>query len=312
MSYGRSRIIPKVTIAAGANVIILNEGAADLPATVAAGSYWGHADASLDATYPSLYIAIQTALDAAGANTYTFEVADPSASSAQTDGGLALRATAGVSFEIYFTDVLNTFPDELLGEMNNSVITVADQASVVDGADKLMTFRHCREAEWLSWNILARRGPADQRSEHTHETYSSDSNPAHAYEYDWSQDSDGMKTRTFKVQDVPSAHLKAGRALDSGYATTGELTQGDTGNALKEVFWDRARFLEGTGTGSDFIVVYNDVSDLQVDTHDYDICRMNSPEQRATFERLLSEVRLGGEFYTMELELFIKTLGYDH
>ena len=312
MSYGRSRLIPKVTIAAGANVIILNEGAADLPATVPAGDYWCHNDSSLDATYPGLYIAITTALDAAGANTYTAEVATPAISTAQTNGGIAFRAVAGASFEFYHTDPAFTFPHELIGEMDNSVITAADTSSIVDGADKVLTSNYCREGEWLTWNIYSWRGPVDQRSRHTHETYSSDSNPKYAYEYDWSEDADGMKVRRFIVPEVPGAHLYASRALGSGYATVGELTQGDTGNALKEVFWDRARFLEGSGIASDFLVVYNDVSDLQVDSHDYDICRMNSAAQRASFEELLPEVRLNGEIYTVDLDLFISTKNYDH
>jgi hypothetical protein len=121
-----------------------------------------------------------------------------------------------------------------------------------------------------------------------------------------------MKTRTFQVPSCSAAHFYADRAMESGHAATGELTQGDVGNALKEVFWDRSRFLEGDGIGSDFIVVYNDVSDLQVDTNSYDICRMNSAMQRATFEELLANERLNGEIYTLDLELFLKTKNYDH
>lgn len=93
------------------DTIILDEAGVDLTATIAHGTYY-----TLFAGAGSIFVAIETALAAAGANTYQFQIGSISIDpSAQTVAWALGRASGALAFRVRWPHASTTFDGALLG-----------------------------------------------------------------------------------------------------------------------------------------------------------------------------------------------------
>jgi hypothetical protein len=93
------------------DTIILDEAGVDLTATIAHGTYF-----TLFPSAGSIFLAIEAALDAAGANSYEFQPAGISINpSAQSVAWVLGRASGALNFRVRWTHVSTTFDGALLG-----------------------------------------------------------------------------------------------------------------------------------------------------------------------------------------------------
>lgn len=314
---GQIRIIPGRIIDSTNNRIIFNEGGSDLIASVTPGTYWCGENATLVAGgYADLYGAIETAMTAAGSNSYEVRAATPTESSQQEAKGLSVRSQiSGLPWTLKPTSGSWTFPLELLGLADNAAYSAVDIASVNVGSFEVVTSPMVRGGEWFSWNIYKDNGTDRQTSYQKYREVSSNEDPLIAYAYTWLDQDSSPDRRRVVVHEVPGAHVWGYRTLKPSYASTGKMADGDINNGFVEMVWSYARTLRGAGVNaSDLIIAYDgdwpaDGAGISI-SDGYDVGRILKRADRESPLSILTEIRPNGEFYSLNIELALKTKGY--
>lgn len=314
-TYANDRILIPITIATGSNDTIQIEedsGSCVITITLEAGTWYLHDDDSLHATYPGLYRAIRyltaqatgtytgygsVAVTGTKTNSYTWAAVDPTSSTSMTGLGLRLNGYNAVSADAFIIDVSDSTMDmRWFGQLT---AVPADPTSGGSGTDKYIDSPGTRFGDWIPYGIdgfatAVEKDPVPWRIAQ----YSSDK-IADSQAVIWGTG----KLRHFQYQYIHSAHVHEERADQTGYASQGDLATGDKNNTFHSV-WER---LTAMGV---CIVVHDDISDLQVDSHDYEVIKLaaSSPD----WEQFVSRQRSGGDFYRVDFRAFRIAGTYAH
>lgn len=294
MAYGQDRWLYPITIDSSNNTIEWREdpggGMTLLTTTIAAGTYYCHNDATLNSTYPSLYIAIKAAMEAESTASalglsYTFEAITPTSSTAQTLGGLRITSTDAWEMAL-FADIHKT---GALGFVEDTGYLASDGSDRIDSP-----YTIC--GVWMppEWATDKRSRPVRTLSESTEYTEHADA---------YSTDRGTRRIRTFIYEHITAAHVYATRGNDAGYANTGELAQYDVHNAF-EALWT------AWGDGAAIVVVHDvNPNTLDVIGEGYEIVKRANIEVARDFNNAIDLMITGGEYYRITLPCVITNAG---
>jgi len=107
--------------------------------------------------------------------------------------------------------------------------------------------------------------------------------------------------RVFAYDDVPAAHVKQGRGSDTAYASFGSLSAGDTNNTVYDL-WEHAH------TGEEVLVVHDAgdaVNFVEPDQNKFEGYRIDSAEQRMSFDAWYQTEQRAGEIYNLQWDVVI-------
>lgn len=277
MSYLPDTIYTAITIDSTNNVIVFTEapsGAATvITITIDAGTYYLHADSSFHATRKGLLYTIQTLLTSGttaglgsvtgtSANTYTFTAVDPT-SSTLTNNGLKLTAASTVTdWEVTWTGA-TTLGAHLFGSILDSPIT--DDLSTTSGGDEVFTWPQATKHRMVTRDISDGHAVDKSRTRYKDVVYSS-GRPSDSVAVVW----DEGYYRALRWDDVPGVEIHPTRSNEAEFAAATGRATGDEKATWFDV-WDSLT------DGNEAIIVHNSSSDLQIDSHDYEVVKLWSP-----------------------------------
>ena len=270
----------------GTETIKWVESGTPLSATLTPGPYYGHNDSALDATYPSLFIAISDAMTAESLSsgdsiTYYFSNATPTASSAMTNFGVKIVGDAAWTWDSSGT--INA--DGWLG------FTTSDGTIVANGSFEVYSTRTYSTA-WIGPEPPSMWGSHPERIVDPSTEYVERDD---AYWFDRGSRS----IRELVFQYIPSAHIYKARAKRAEYASTGQVAQYDTFNALERV-WESACV-----GGTLILVWYDQRTDIELDIDNsgyYEIVRLFDKKNMQDFSTMISLRRTAGELYDVSFK----------
>lgn len=277
-------------------------------ASTDAETWYLHDDESFHATKPGLLYAIRKLLTSgttvgagtkAGgsvSNTYTWSVADPSTSSGLTNNGLKLTAaSASKTWEISWTHASTTLDAHYFGSILSSPIL--DDASSTSGADEVFTWPHATKGRMATRDISD--GHATDKVRHRYKLVQYSSNrPSDSVAVVW----DEGYIRRIRYELVPGVEVHNTRSNESEWAATTTRGTGDEKATWFDV-WDALT------DAKECIVVHNDTSDLQIDTHKYEVVKLWEPLEWDAFAQ---DLTLAGDYYAINLPVAVTAGNYDH
>lgn len=269
----------------GTETITWDEAGTPRSTTIAAGTYYAHRDSTLNADYPSLYLAIAAAMNAISGGGYVFDIG---VDTPTVSGGLNFGLT------IFTASPSAVWTWQPAGTINAlGVMGWATTDSNTLATSGVVTSPRTYRGAWRSpqpptrWKLRPEAILAESSTYHER---------ADVYYYD----SGDRATRTVEVQYVCAGHVYQYRVLMPDYAAAADLATDDGNNAL-ELVW------RGGNRGQDLIVVwYDDADDLDLladGNGRFDIMRMADVRQMREFERMLRTQRVAGEVYEVSMEL---------
>lgn len=295
MAYGLDRWLYPIVIDSTNNGIDFQEwdGASyqNLSTSISAGTYYAHKDATLtSAGYPSIYQAIQDAMDDAASssgvgNTYLIGLGTPSSSTLQTLGGILIDSTDDMKWStigtINKTGVMGWLYNSGLSAGGSNVyspytargmwVTPLEAASKIAFTQKLIT-----------WS-----------TEHTERT-------------DFYALARGDRSRRRIVYDyIPAAHVQLTRANALDYAQSGDLAQYDVYNAFEDVWQQLA-------LGRSVIVVHyapGATPSTTIVGAGYEVVRLDSSESAGDFGAVADMMLTAGELYRLTVPCVIVDAG---
>jgi len=199
--------------------LVFTEGATDYTITIAAGTYYAHAQNN--ATYPGLYYAIEQAIGAtAASNGYGFEISTPSMSYDFPRSGIVITDAVG-AWTLKFTSS-RTMPQSWFGLPSSTT----SFAAILDATSSLYNVTSQYRAEGILRTFSRADGIASiKRIVPSAEVSDSHDRPTGRYTLEWQTDS----VADFSYESVPAAHVfteDAGELTD--YATLeSRLATGD-------------------------------------------------------------------------------------
>lgn len=324
--YERDTILYPIDLDGELLVLVEDDGmgGVQLGAEPASGRYYQHADATLhsmtitdggdtDAELRGLWHALIDILNngtsAVGtrtgtpANTYAVSVVDPDDSPGYTNGGLEIRATQGGGADpftlIFSGSPLTTIDPRWLGLKDEAHSTGV--ASTTDGDDEVIVLPNALMGRLVT-QTLSPTGRASEKDRRPHHEIRR-SNPVvrdSPRPLNWGS----WHYRKMLYENVWAAFIGKRRANEAAYASIANIEQGDC-NGAWEWLWDSLVF-------SDYvIVVHNSSDDLQVLTHSYEICKLESSPNWQNFARRTGN---NGDLHRVEFELWVHPdfAGYDH
>jgi len=285
-----------------------------LDVTLDVGTYFLHSDNGFHLTLKGLLWAIEkiltdgttvglgtlTVTGAAQNNpTYDFEVADPTSSTGLVNNGLALRAVAFVEeFDVMFSDAAFTMSPRWFGVASDA--PGFDVSSSLDAADHVATMPAGTRFRKVTRDLGAGQAIDKRRFNYKDVNYSS-SRPSESVAVVWDQG----YFRRFVYQDVLAADVFQDRGSETEWAAQQSRLVGDTHATWYDV-WDALSDAE------ELIIVHNDSgSDLQIDSHSYEVVKL---WQKLDWQAFASQQSEGGDFYTIEFSTWVDTTrsDYDH
>lgn len=296
-TYQRDWWLWPIVVTSSNNSFVFTEtGGSTFTVTIAAGTYYTHRDSSIDTDYPSLWLALETAIGAESTtNTYTFSAQTPTQSVEQFSAGIRLTGTAGTSveFSIDFSSGSFTLDPRLLGFPSTQS---ADVTAVAEGSDHVLDSVFTVFGTWRAFSLFDGKA-AEKRGDERVLSIDSHDRPSDRYPLEWFEE----RYRPVSYQRVYAAHVYRYAARDLGYATVGKLAQNDTHNAFYYIWRELLR------DDNPVIVCHNvgDVWDLQVDTYDSEAVKRAGSFPTSFREWTGEPVQRAGEFYNLELDLFI-------
>lgn len=305
-TYARDWWLWPIIVTTANNSFVLTETAGStFTVTIAAGTYYTHRDSSINATYPSIWLALETAIGAeATTNTYTFSAQTPTVSVDQLTAGVRLTGTAGTSveFSLDFSSGSFTFDPRILGFPSDQS---ADETATSDGTDYHLDSEFTVFGTWRGFSLFNGEA-ADKRGDERVLSVDSHQRPSDRYTLEWYEE----RYRTILYQRVNAAHVYRYAARAQDYALVGQLGQNDTHNAFYWVWRELKR-------NNDPVIICHDVGDewdLQVDTYDSEAV-LRAGEFPNSFREWTGEPsRQAGEFYDLRIPLYIDAdiNGYFH
>lgn len=300
--YGYDRWLWPVVITSANQSFGWKEGGVSLSATIAAGTYWCHNDDSLDSDYPSLYKAVEAAMLAESSvsgdsNSYVIEPGTPTGSPDQIYGGVRIRETTGAGWDWIDFGAATTIADRPIADYPGVVECLGFEGE--DGADissvsGIVYSTRTAHGMWSAPELATTKLGPPQRMV----------TPSTQYpERDdfYVVDRGRRVVRRIGYEYVPGAHVYPDRADDLRWADVGQLGLGDDHNAM---LW----LWEALAEGREAILVHfepNEDFDLQVDTHAYEVVRLEGSEAREDFRNVLSLRFANGELYDIQLPVVV-------
>lgn len=269
----------------GTETITWDENGTPRSTTIPAGTYYAHDDAVLDPTYPGIFRAIITAMNAISGVGYVFSIgpAQPTISNWFNFGVSIFTADPGAIWTWQPAGTINTLG--VLGWKTTDANTPA-----VSG---VVTSPRAYSGAWRSpqpptvWKAMP-------------ESILSESTQYHERDDVYFYDSGDRVTRTVEVQYVCAGHVYQYRVMLPDYASAADLASDDGNNAF-ELVW------RSGNRGQDLIVVwYDDADDLDLEVAGngrFDLMRMADLAQQRQFERMLRLQRVAGEVYEISMDL---------
>lgn len=288
MSYGPDRWLYPIEINSSNYGLAFDDNGFVLNTTIPAGTYYAHKDVTLHASYPSLYLVIQAALDAASlaggdASTFTITAATPTGAPDMINGGIKIATDPGKTMTWLASGTINK-----TGAMGYQY----GGADSDEAQEVVSPFLAAGKWDAPEWAADKRKLPARLLSFATEFTERQD-----AYVL-WRAD---REVKRFIYELIPAAHVFESRALDAQYAQAAGLATGDTHNAI-EALWRAASLLE------DLIVIQRQASEslsLAVIGQGYEIVRLASLEAAQELSAWLTLQITGGELYRIEIPTVI-------
>ncbi len=304
MAYSRDLWLPGIEITAANNGFTIGELTSTSPViytlitgTVAAGTYYLHDDASMTAAgYPSLYAAIGAALTAAGsAATWAWSTEAAKKSPKLPYGGLVL--TSDTSYRLYFGAGEFTMDASWFGFLSAENTS---QPSTTVGSTEVIISPYTVNGRWISHSLLDGVATDKQPDRYRNVKFSSP-RISDATTVTW----DTGTHRRMLYEYVPAAHIYPARANEYEYAHHGELGHYDANNGWLGVWESLARL-------DDVLLVHNACEDLQVDSHDYEVVRMREERQAERLSAVAKRMGIGGDYYEIDVDLYVVSGSYDH
>ena len=329
MPYKQDIWMPAITITSSNNSFRLLENVGvtndERIVTIAAGTYYGHGDATLTALpLLGLFDALATAINAVSTNTYSFTTIAPVQSSSFALSGILIKATgATVDFRIDWDDSdftmdpawfgfrLATTDDDYGQLTGNNPLVATDNilASTTSGSDEIITSDYTSSLRWYSKSFgTLTNGAADKRSfRYGNRKYSS-SRLTDGVSVEW----DSGRVRTFRYEWVPSQHLFATRGYNGGFTNSSDLDGYDMYQGFDQYVWEPMARLAP-------VLIQHDVTTPALSWIDpsgtvqkgYELVRLLSESQAQRFDSVASLRRRGGEFYDLEIEVQVDP-SYDY
>ena len=278
--------------------------------TLDPGDHYLHADPSFVSTLDGLFWSIQKVLNdgtTAGLGTrstvplnsdYDFEVATPTSSTGLANNGLALRSTASAEvFNIAFNDAAFTMSPRWFGIAAD--VAGAPVSSVPDAADDVATMPAATRHRMVTRD-LGEGHAVDKRQFNYKDVFYSSSRPSDSVAVIWDE---GFERR-IRYEDVRGVEVHRTRALETEWAATTGRLLGDT-HAIWFDVWDALT------DGKEVLLVHNSSSDLQIDTHSYEVVKLRNP---LTWDAFATQVLPGGDLYHITVPVWVdmSRASYDH
>jgi hypothetical protein len=271
--------------------------ATEIIVSVPIGTYYLHADSVLaSAGFPSLYLAIETALNAVASNEYTFKNATPRASGGQTGVGLVLSADIE-EFSINFADVDFTMSAGWFGSGDSENITSTNKRIIGK-----FTVLH----QWYLNTISSYAQASNKRGSVQREISYSHERPTDRYAIEWYSE----RTRQIVYEYVPAAHVFEYGAKEQIYADTGRLALGDVNNAW-ETIWS------GLSRDETLLIVHNVDSKWNLrdvfGSGSVESVKLFGEAQARDLDSTITLTRSAAEMYTISVNLWLGDFqGYAH
>lgn len=222
-----------VDIVAGANDFRVVEGVTIAIATIPAGRYYLHLDATLHnlGAIKSLFWEVSTRLATLGTLTgnHVFRTCTPTLSSEMTSAGFEFYSTSAVAFSVDFSHVNFTIPPEYFGwrRTDSSAAAVSHKSP------------WCAVGQWCSRTIVDRvNGAVSKRSYKTLDIEFSHDRVRDRYAIEYDEDD---RIRPINYEYVPAAHVHLYGASTLDHASWGKVALGDNRNAFERLWQALAR-----------------------------------------------------------------------
>jgi hypothetical protein len=287
--WAQEKFLYRVTMDANNAVLtVTEEGGGAVLVSVAAGYYWVHDDASMEATHPSLITAVEAALNGSGSlsGTYTCSASTPTESPALGAFGIKVTATGITDFT--FACGATSTATKPTAAMCLGLPHVTE-GRAISSVGTVLYSPYSYAGCWAS-PVWRSEATPDEVALTFASTEYREQEDAYAMSYG------SQHKRAWRYIHVPAAHVFEGRADIQAYATTGEVGLGDDHNALQYLYRESQRL-------SDILVVAyppGEDADLTVDdTHPYEVVRMSSYD---AFSGIQRRSRDAGEYHTLTWE----------
>lgn len=301
-AYNVDTWLTPITIDSTNNVIVVTEDPSGSPTvitiTIDAGTYYLHDDSSFHATKKGLLYTIKTLLNdgttaglgtvtGSSANTYSWSAQTPTTSTGLANNGLRLTAASTATvWEVTWTGA-TTLDAHLFGSILSSPIV--DDTSSNSGGDQVFTWPHATKHRMVTRD-LGDGHAVDKRRVPYKDVRWSSQRPSDSVAVVW----DEGYFRIMRYEDVPGVEVYEERASEAEWAGTTGRGTGDT----KAVWFD---VWDALSVGGDVIIVHDSASDLQVDTHDYEVVRL---WEVTPWDQFAQQQQLSGDYYTIEVAVW--------
>lgn len=275
--------------------LIFTEGATDYTITIAAGTYYPHAQNN--ATYPGLYYAIEQAIGAtAASNAYGFEVSTPLLSYQQSRAGIVITDAVG-AWTLKFTSS-RTMPQSWFGLPSGTTSFVA----VLDANTSLYNVQSKYRVSGILRTFTRGSGTEQgvasiKRIVPESEIADSHARPTGRYTLEWQTDN----VAEFSYEYVPSAHVfteDAGELAD--YATLeAELSTGDNLSTWQD-FW--TAYKRGLTM---FLVPDTDDWDLRITRSDIVVTAHTRYGESKSMGEIVSRRAVAGEAWDIRFKTYV-------
>ena len=292
MSYGIDRWMRHKELTSSDNQFVINEGGADIVVSLDAGDYWVYfADSGANEIlgYPSLFLELITKLNAAAANTYTLQAAQPSGTSLTDYRAIQLVRTAGsADFDIVFSSGSFTLDKRLFGVGANHAADVSNVGASTPALGQIwgqwVSKRHARRKIGYAYGALA----------FSTEDFARDD----AYVMSHTL----RRRRLIQYTHVPPALVHKYRAELADYAETAGVSTGDTRQAFEHI-WESMRLLR------DVIILHDEGDEstafdaIQDHSDKIELARLLSGDAARDFGNVAELDAIGGEFHSLMIPI---------
>jgi hypothetical protein len=202
-----------------------------------------------------------------------------------------------VDFQIDWDDAAFKLDARLFGAATDSQVT--PKASVTDGGDEVATGAAATKHRLVTRTLGDGEATTKVREPYIDIEYSS-GRPSDSVAIEW----DSGFLRLFQYEDIPGVEVHEARAGENEWAAQTTRLAGDKNAVWFDIFMALNR-------GEQVLVIHNSSSDLQVDTHSYEVLKLDQPMPWSQFA---VETSRGGNYYRVAFAAWVDETrsNYDH